>query len=334
MDEALLFRFFAHELDTAQQQLVADWIASSEENKTFARTTYKLYIAVQAAHLKKRSHPEQIQLAIEKKIQQQMRPKQAFVWKWFQRVAAVLFIPLCIGLAMRWESKETIHDREVTATPGMICSLALPDGSHVWLNSGSSITYPSAFEEDTRTVHLSGEAYFAIQKDPKKRFIVQTNEVSAEVFGTEFNMDAYPSHESVSTTLVEGAVTLRYKSSGDSLLTVVMKPNQKWVYSKENKSMALQKSHVEGAISWRDGKIILHDTPLEEILWILSKRFNVDFVISNAKFIPYSFTGTFSDQQLATILSLFQHSSDIHYRYLPVEITATGEMMRRVIELY
>ena len=112
----------------------------------------------------------------------------------------------------------------------MTTTVDLPDGSKVYLNSESSLIYPSSFSGEKRNVQLKGEAFFEVQKDPEHRFIVSGPcQTQIEVLGTSFNVEAFERDSFISTTLVEGKVRFAYQKN-QKLATVEMKPGQKLLY--------------------------------------------------------------------------------------------------------
>ena len=198
----------------------------------------------------------------------------------------------------------------------MMTSLTLPDGTLVFLNSESTLSYPSRFDSDTRNVSLQGEAYFEVAKNPEKKFVVSTSHQSQiEVLGTHFNVEAYEKEDRVSATLVEGKIGFIFKRDNVSK-KVLMKPGQKLVYDFKDSKVQLYTTSGESEIAWKEGKIIFKDTPLEESLRMLEKRYNVEFIIKNERLKKYSFTGTFTHQRLERILEYFKISSRIRWRYI------------------
>ncbi|MDR0824980.1 MAG: FecR domain-containing protein, partial [Prevotella sp.] len=223
---------------------------------------------------------------------------------------------------------------EIKTNPGMITQLTLPDSSKVWLNSESSLKYPLKFTGETREVTLNGEAYFKVEKDLKHKFIVSTaNNIRIEVLGTEFNVEAYSKNEDVITTLVNGKIGLSYLSAENDVRHLLMTPNQKSVYNTLNRTAVTTSVDVESDIAWIDGKIIFNNTSLENALKILSKRFNVDFIIKNPKLKDYSFSGTFEHQRLDRILEYFKISSNIKSRYITT-YNNTNKVDKSIIEIY
>lgn len=199
----------------------------------------------------------------------------------------------------------------------MTTSVLLPDSTVVHLNSESSLRYPTFFAGDVRQVELNGEAYFDVTQHPRKRFIVSTPHHSqVEVYGTSFNVEAYGNETPISTTLIEGSVGFIYKNSKGKFQKSMLSPRQKLVYSPQTGDIKCYATSGESEISWKDGKLIFNDTPLDEVLHMLGKRFNVEFVLSNKGLKDCSFTGTFTHQRLERIMEYFRISSHIRWRYI------------------
>ena len=169
----------------------------------------------------------------------------------------------------------------ITIPRGGEYKLVLADGTIVWLNSDSYIRFPVAFSGDKRQVELRGEAYFEVAKNPEKKFIVSTSHQSQiEVLGTHFNVEAYEKEDRIAATLVEGKIGFIYSSDNGSK-KVLMDPGQKLVYDIRDSKVQLYATSGESEIAWKEGKIIFRNTPLEEGLRMLEKRYNVEFIIKN-----------------------------------------------------
>lgn len=314
--EELLPRY-CEGLATEEERLqVEAWMDESEENRRMAKQVHALYLATDTLHVMKKVD---IEKALSRVKSRMTGKKKTMWWEWAQRAAAVLFIPLLVTLMVQhWgnDEQELAQMMEIKTHPGMTTSLTLPDGTLVFLNSESTLSYPSRFDGDTRNVNLQGEAYFEVAKNPEKKFIVSTPHRSQiEVLGTHFNVEAYEKENRVSATLVEGKIGFIYKCDNASK-KVLMAPGQKLVYDSKDSKVQIYATSGESEIAWKEGKIIFRNTPLEEGLRMLEKRYNVEFIIKNNRLKGDSFTGTFTNQRLERILEYFQLSSQIRWRYL------------------
>ena len=143
----------------------------SEDNRKIVDQINTLYIAVDTVNVMRKVDTEKAL----KKVSSRMIVRKTTWWEWMQRVAAILFIPLSVAFLVQYmhNGKSAVCQMmEIKTNPGMTTSVVLPDSTVVYLNSESSLRYPSVFEGDIRNVELKGEAYFAVAKDLKKKFVV------------------------------------------------------------------------------------------------------------------------------------------------------------------
>lgn len=328
--EDMLPRYYDGKLTREECRRVEAWMAESDANRRIARQVRMLCLATDTVKVSRRVDAKKALHSVHGR----MVAKKTPWWEWAQRVAAVLFIPLAVALLVQYMHPAVgpVQMVEVRTNPGMVTSVVLPDSTVVCLNSRSSLSYPSRFEGDTREVTLSGEAYFEVAKDKKKKFIVSTaHRCSIEVLGTHFNVEAYGNDATVSTTLVEGKVCFLYETKGRAGKKVAMQPGQKLVYTPALEDVQLYATSGLAETAWKDGKIIFSNTPLDEALRILEKRFNVEFIVSNKRLSGNSFTGTFTEQRLERVLEYFKISSKIRWRYLE---SADIRDERSKIEIY
>lgn len=159
----------------------------------------------------------------------------------------------------------------VSVPAGGQWQVALPDGTKVWLNSASSLTYPVTFQnQKTRIVRLTGEAYFEVAKDKSHPFIVKTDQQTVEVLGTHFNINAYEDEPSVKTTLAEGSV----KISGNNGQTKMLVPGQQALL-KEG-LLTVVNVNVEQALAWKNGNFRFNDEDIGSIMRQLSRWYNIE----------------------------------------------------------
>lgn len=322
--EEMLLRYCEGSLNNEETRLVEDWIASDKEHEKIARNIHELYWATDTLRIMNGVDAEK---ALKKTDGVLMKKKFKTVFLWTERIAAMLFVPLLSVYLLQISEKSEPTMMEIRTSPGMTTAFVLPDGTNVSLNSSSVIRYPNFFAGDKREVELIGEAFFDVTKNPDKRFIVKTSgNERVEVLGTSFNMEAFPGDSILSTTLLEGKVRF-YCSAG----SMEMSPGEKIVYNTNTSRGKLVRTDGKVETAWRDGMVIFDNTPFDEVLRIISKRFNVDFVVKNEKYRKDSFTGTFSTQRLEQVLGVFSISSKIKWRYMP---TSKTEDKRSIIEVY
>lgn len=158
----------------------------------------------------------------------------------------------------------------MTTPKGRQYQLVLPDGSQVWLNAASSITYPTVFAGKERGVTLTGEAYFEVAKDRSKPFHVKVNDLDVQVLGTHFNINSYRDEAAVKTTLLEGSVSV----SGNGQ-TRILKPGQQAVADGRQLTI-VDEADVEMAMAWKNGKFQFDHTPLPVVMRQLSRWYDLE----------------------------------------------------------
>ena len=333
--EELLPRYCEGRLSEGERLEVEAWMDESEENKRVATQTFALYLAVDTVQVMKKVDTEKALLKVKGKMSDR-EVRRIVWWEWAQRAAAILFIPLLtLFIWQNWkgDTGEVAEMMEVKTSPGMTTSLTLPDGTIVYLNSESSLSNPSRFNGDFRKVTLSGEAYFEVAKDPEKKFILSTTHQSQiEVLGTCFNVEAYEQNTEVITTLIEGKVDFMFEKDA-GVKHVFLSPREKLVYDSETDKVHLYKTSGKSELAWKDGEVVLDNTPMEEALWMLEKRYSVKFVIKNEKLKNSSFTGTFTNQRLEKILEYFKVSSKIRWQHINDDKDGS-DRKKEIIEIY
>lgn len=202
----------------------------------------------------------------------------------------------------------------ITTPKGGQYSVVLPDGSKIWLNAASSISFPSAFvKAGKRKVQLNGEAYFEVAKDKTKPFIVETAEQQLEVLGTHFNVNAYAEEHRTKTTLLEGSVRVGAARSGrQSGSTSILKPGQQSVLTEGN--MNLIQADTEEAVAWKNGYFKFNSESLSSIMRKLARWYNVE-VVYEGEINKDRFGGTISRyKNLADVLEMLESTKLVKFK--------------------
>ncbi len=206
--------------------------------------------------------------------------------------AAVIVIALisgAIGHSLFYQTNHPVLYSEITVPLGQMTRIKLPDGSKVWINSGSVFKYPAEFDKSSRDIYLDGEAFMEIAKNPQKPFIVNTANFSVKVLGTSFNVDAYSDDKHASVTLVEGSVFLQ---SNKKEWSKNMIPGQIALIN-EGKNPSISEVRTEFYTAWKEGKIVFRKETLEEISKKLERWYNVEICFADEELKNLKFSGTF-----------------------------------------
>ena len=200
----------------------------------------------------------------------------------------------------------------ITTPRGKQYSILLPDDSRVWLNAASRIRFPVAFSEDRRGVELSGEGFFEVESDPTRPFVVSSKNQQTTVKGTKFNINAYPEDSKMTTTLLEGAVLVSIsEQDNNNLKQILLHPNEQIVAD----GLTFEKKRVDAShfASWKDGKFIYDNSPLETVMLQLARWYDVQIdYVDDIKGI--SFTGSLSkSDDIIDVLRKISLTESVHF---------------------
>lgn len=244
---------------------------------------------------------------------------------WVFRAAAILSIPLLLTTIYFYQQARSLNPEYITsnvseksyntfqASLGARTQVALPDGSLVWLNSGSTLTCPTVFNSLSRNVELKGEAFFEVVKNPKVPMVVSAGNIKVKVYGTRFNVNSFLDGGSIETTLVDGKVTIISGDSGDEYQ---LSPGYTAHYSPEDQKLNVSKViDMDAFTGWKEGKLLFQNEPFSEIVKKLERWYNVDIQLSDASIGTYTLYATFFDESIEEILNIFSGSIPILIDY-------------------
>jgi transmembrane sensor len=233
------------------------------------------------------------------------------LYKNLLRVAAVLILGLFgTTLLFYYQPQKQLYSEvvETVSTPyAARTNFKLPDGSEIWLNSGSTISFPKQFGKE-RNVELVGQAYFKVVKDGK-HFVVKTNSGSVEVMGTSFDIKAYKD-ENFQTTLVEGSVKIRNNLNQVAML----KPGQQSTIS-PGSDLSINEVNTNLSTSWKEGKLIFVKEPFQNVAKELERWYNLKIELQGEKLKTLGYTGTIEMETLGELLELINTTTPINYNF-------------------
>ena len=218
------------------------------------------------------------------------------------------------------ESESVVYNKLEIPRGGEFC-LTLSDGTRVWLNSETSIQYPVAFGAKERRVFVQGEAYFEVAKDAKKPFTVQFMSSSVTVLGTSFNIRAYPEEKRSQTTLAEGSV--RIYSPGSSML---LKPGEQAEVSALSGEMVKQEVEVKNFTSWKDGRFVFEQQPLEDIMRTLERWYDIRVIFKDEEAKRISLSGNMKRYgDFSQVMKMLQMTGDVRFELHGNDVYITTE---------
>lgn len=207
----------------------------------------------------------------------------------------------------------------LTTANGETYQVKLPDGSLVYLNAGSSLTYnTSIIQAGKRTVGLTGEGYFQVAKDKAHPFIVKTRHQEVVVLGTHFNISSYEDEPAIKTTLLEGAVNIK---SNDT--EIRLKPGEQAIQTSKGIKVAI--ADEEEVMAWRNGKIVFHNEPLGNIMKKVARWYNVE-VIYEPGIENIAFIGSVSRKtNISAVLQYFERTENIKFTIKDRKVTVSAK---------
>ncbi|NKI27599.1 DUF4974 domain-containing protein [Arenibacter sp. 6A1] len=193
--------------------------------------------------------------------------------------------------------------------------LILSDGTHVFLNSGTSLRYPVAFVKGReRSVFLTGEAFFEVAEDKEHPFIVNANDMEVKVLGTKFNVSHYPEDPNIQTVLVEGSVSLQLKNGENSQFgPTILAPGHKGEWRKNENGISVENVDTNLYTAWVQGKLVFRNTSFKAIRKALERRYNLTIINKNPVLDDQVFDATFDIETIEEVLESFGKSYDIAY---------------------
>lgn len=205
--------------------------------------------------------------------------------------------------------KEDVLEYNTIRVPrGGEYKLFLSDNTEVFLNSDSEIRFPVKFGKGKRDVFLRGEAFFVVTKDASRPFVVNANDkMSVEVLGTQFNLQAYPDDAFVETTLNEGAVRVFNGKQG-----VRLRPDEQAVY--DEGKFTVRKVDASSYSAWKEGRFMLLNHSLENIMTRLARWYNIDIFWENPEVKEYHFSGELARyEDFTEILRMLELATRVHF---------------------
>jgi transmembrane sensor len=237
--------------------------------------------------------------------------------------AAVSIIVLISGIYF-FERVSGSTREEITAK-GQRTFVTLEDGTKIWLNADSKLSYPKSFANaNTREIQLEGEAYFDVAHNKQQPFIVHTSDIRIKVLGTSFNVKSYGKDRTIETTLIQGKVTI--ESANDSSQLTLL-PNQQAVFEKESRRLFLEhREEIVDYTAWKEGRLVFLDQPLSDIINELERWFNVTIQVEDRESLDCHFSAKVNNKTLEEVLELFKDSEAIDYKIEGSKVFIQGRL--------
>ena len=266
------------------------------------------------------------------------------LWPALGIAAAIIVVFLFVGeQEPRGEAVRTAQNT-VSTKPGSKSKIQLPDGSQVWLNADSRITYDENFRGPFRQVQITGEAYFDIAKDKDHPFIIHANSIDVKVLGTSLNIRSYNNEKKTEAVLIRGSIEVTLQSSPDK--KIILQPNEKLVVQngkatmvirdtlKRQKEtvvpvMTLAKAHLQDKdstamdILWVKNQLAFDKETLEDVARKIERWYDVKVTITDARLKHTEYSAVFEDESLRQVMEALRMTGNFRYVINKKEITIT-----------
>lgn len=317
----LIARFLEKFLDADELNILKNWINESYENRKLFDQYNEVWqlsnVAFNEGHYNTDAGWDSLHQKItmnsiaENNKSSLIKTYQLVIWR-VTSVAAMLVAALFIGLFFHKNIKSATNQFVTIQSPrGEKAKVILADGTVVWLNSESQLTYSNEFDGDIRLVSLSGEGYFDVKKDLKRPFIVRTPNADIKVFGTRFNVCSYPDEQQTEATLEEGKIGVYIAGKPNP---VAVNPGQRMVFDKLSGEISLKQVDTDLYTSWKENKLKFDNALFSDVVKKLERWYDIKLILD--KDLKYSerYTMTIKTESLREVLKRLQITTPMSYK--------------------
>lgn len=332
MTKQLLIKYICGDTSLQEDQLIHAWLGADTRNLKYFIELKRMWVL---QNMPDKSPTEEQMLKLKQICNTSERGEKISVPGWQIKrylVAAVIITLLGFNLYLFTAKRNTEKQLEekgrvllteipaaykhtVYTNKGTKACLDLPDGSKVWLNADTRITFPDKFMGTTREVELSGEAFFDVVSDSLNPMIISTNkQLKIKVLGTKFNVKSYENDTESVTTLVSGEVELLNDKIGShETVLAKLKDEESFTFKSNETKGFVHKSDTTKQIAWKNGYLIFDAAPLSEVIKQLERWHGAKFKIEDASILDFKYTAEFHSESMIQILSMLKFISRIDY---------------------
>ncbi|MFA5326401.1 MAG: FecR domain-containing protein [Prolixibacteraceae bacterium] len=319
MNQNILIRILSGEANLAEKEEFYSRLGEDKQEE-------ELFYQIKSLWLKTSQSGKQANQDAEfdelwEKISRPVKQKTFNIGQKVWQYAAAILLLLCIGGLSGYfisERKSTVFAesgvQKYSATKGSVSTIEMADGTKIWLNSGSELTYREDHKTKQRLAELHGEAFFEIKHRADFPLLIRVGQIIVRDLGTTFNIKAYPEENIVETSLVEGKADI-LSSTGNPL--VELKPGESAVYHSDDRKITIAPFQSNVLSAWRDGKFVIRDQRLEDIFAEISRWYNVEFKFENEELRDYRYTGNIKKTTTALgVIKMLKLTTKFNYKII------------------
>ena len=353
--ESIIFRYLSDSASEEESALLLEWLKESRENRITYFTLKKIWLNTRKdGYTENYIDDEWNRLKLRTTLQSKQKEnyKKGFSISLGKiSVAASILILIGIssflGIKLRSMSdyQQTIH--EISVPMGSRTNITLPDGTSVWLNADSKLTYTSDFGRGSRDVSLTGEGFFDVRQHLSSVFTVNTRDMNIRALGTQFNVKSYSDENTTETVLISGEIEVCVIDENIRSRPVLLSQNQRIIYSREERRVITshaeeeteeivreetkkeerefevipkpslqiaQVSSIDNYTSWKDGRLVFRSETLTDLARKLERFYNVNISFQDESIKELRYTGTLEEVTIEEVLRAIASASDIRYK--------------------
>ena len=318
----LIIKFFAGEISEDEMIFLKSWIEQSPENLHIFNEENELWqeasVHTKLEHYK--TDTAWINLSTKLGFGKNNNKSVAIVirrnnYRILIAAATIAYLVAIGSLSLWMAGKKSFQQigaayNIVSTNEGEKARITLSDSTKIILNSGSRLQYKVGYNTEDRIVKFSGEAFFDVSTNPEKPFVVQLDKMSISATGTRFNIFSFGNEDRVETTLEEGAIKVSIKGKEP----INLKSGQQVVYFPRSDKFLVRGVATDTYTSWKENKLRFNDTPFEEVLRRIGRKYNVKFEITNHDLLNLKYTATFIDESIEEVMQMLKTVSPITYK--------------------
>lgn len=312
--DALIQKYLRKETSEEENNLLFRWVQESPENRKRLFAEKDIWDLIDYQTNSKNYDEENEAELLKQRIRPQ-KQKPVIKWRKMIQMAAVLVIAFGLGWFGRNIFTTTkpvtpaISMQQVFVPKGQVNQIFLADGTRIWVNSETRLTFPSVFAANKREIKLEGEAFFEVAKDKSRPFVVEVNGQQIEVLGTSFNVRAYNNSDKIETTLETGQIRL---ITGNQ--EILLHPGEQSLFNKTNKQVTVSKVNPVTFSCWKDGRYEFQDEDLNEVFKVVERWYDVQILADETYFGGMHFSGVIKrNKDVKHFLDLLNLTTPIHY---------------------
>lgn len=310
--------YLTNSLTPEETQSLQEWLNASEENRKYFSDMQEVWIAASDETEDSSFNKDKAYQLFLKQIgatpQQGINQRKAFQLRpWMYAAAMIIVVFICGTIAFQ-SGKSVIRNQltqiSIEAPYGSKTKLYLPDGTLVWLNAGSKMSYAQDFGINERTLNLTGEAYFEVIKNEEMPFKVHTEELDVKVLGTKFNFRNYKDDLEAKVCLLEGKVALNTREE-----ETILHPDQQALLDKKTGKLSVSGTKAAYSAEWTNDRLYFDEVLLSDIIKELERSYDVKITVADDTLNTIRFYGNFRkrEQSIQEIMDVLSSTDKMTY---------------------